>query len=332
MNYIRPKSDGRILVGIVVFLLAILAISFSNYTVTTGSVGVLATFGKFDEKVVEPGLHFKIPGVQQVYVLDTKMQTIHYIIGGNEERSQMKEEGVEMRPMIEVLDSKNLTIGIELTVQFTPDIMRASNILGVYGKNYVEKLINPMIRDTIRDISSQYPAEDFSFKRSRIGDEMKQNLIEKFIHLPFLLNDVQLRNIHLPKIVKMKIEEVQLAKQEEQRLAMILKQKEQELEITIMEGKKRIEQQTRAAEAAAREKRIAADAEAYSIEKQAVAMSEANAIIAKSLTPHLIHYEVIKKWNGKYPQFLLTGREGQMIVQLPSPSLSKESEEVSEKR
>ena len=49
-------------------------------------------------------------------------------------------------------------------------------------------------------------------------------LFHIFVSLPFFLHAVQIRDIELPKIVRSKIEEVQLAKQEEQRLAMIEKQ------------------------------------------------------------------------------------------------------------
>ena len=55
------------------------------------------------------------------------------------------------------------------------------------------------------------------------------------------------------------------------------------------------------AEGEARSKKEIADATAYAILTEAKAQEEANRILAKSLTPELIQYNMATKWNGVLP-------------------------------
>lgn len=76
------------------------------------------------------------------------------------------------------------------------------------------------------------------------------------------------------------------------------------------------EAKQQAAVANASAKRIQADAEAYRISKEAEA--KANQLLAKSVTPDLIRYNAIQKWNGAYPNTLLGGKTEGLILNLPN--------------
>ncbi len=79
---------------------------------------------------------------------------------------------------------------------------------------------------------------------------------------------------------------------------------------------KMAEAKQQAAVANASAKRIQADAEAYRISKEAEA--KANQLLAKSVTPDLIRYNAIQKWNGAYPNTLLGGKTEGLILNLPN--------------
>ena len=299
--------------GLIIILLIALG-SMGVYTVQSGYVGVLVTFGEFSTDSKEPGLHFKIPLLQDVKMVDIKMQTAHYQKG-----NLLTDDGVINQSRITVLDSKNLNIGIDLTVQFIPDATRAKEILAKYGVNYFEKLIGPIIRDSVRDIVSQYQAEDIAKERSVIAEHLSRVMHDNFKGLPFILNAVQLRNIELPKIVRDKIEEVQLAKQEEQRLFMIEKQAEKQQRIKTIEANTKLIEVTTKAKADGEQKKITAEAEAFKIEIQAKAQAEANKKILDSLDEggKVIMYKALQQWDGKYPQTLV-GNDSGLILNIPS--------------
>ncbi len=296
----------------VLLILAVIAIVSSVYTIETGTVGIISTFGKYDVEEKQPGIHLKVPFVQKVRVFDVKLQTVNY----HQNQDLPDQHGVVNKAYIQVLDRKNLPIGIELTVQYTPKKTEASEILAAYGFNYFEKLINPMIRDVVRDVIGSYQAEKIAADRTAIAKEIRSLLSDKFQLLPFKLTDVALRDIKLPQIVLKKIEEVQLATQEEQRLVMIERQAKKNQEIKTIEANTKLIEVTTQAKADAQKKRIEADAKAYQISKEAQAIAAANDQIAASVTDKLIRYKAVEIWNGQYPTTLMANGKD-MMVQLP---------------
>ena len=74
------------------------------------------------------------------------------------------------------------------------------------------------------------------------------------------------------------------------------------------------ENQIREAQADAQKKIAAANGEAESIKLVALAQAEANQIISRSITPTLVEYKRIEKWNGIMPTY--------MAGNLPSPMLN----------
>ena len=312
----NPKNQAKALkaTGVAIAVLILVLTLFSaTYTVETGTVGILSTFGKYQEEPVTPGLHIKIPLIQTVHILDIKLQSANYI--GRQDIPDKR--GVINKPFISVLDNKNLPIGIDLTVMYTPIAAEGSNILGQYGVNYFDKLINPNIRDVVRDVIGKYPAEQIASDRSVISGELKARISKKFENMPFSLNEVSLRNIQLPKIVLKKVEEVQIAKQEEQKLAMVEKQAEKQQKIQTIQANTRLIEITTKAKAEAERQKIEADAKAYKVKVEAEAIAEANTVIAKSITPELITYKSIEKWTGAYPKLLMQGSDSNTILQLP---------------
>ncbi len=193
----------------------------------------------------------------------------------------------------------------DITVQFTPDPVKAKVILEKYGRNYFDKLIAPIIRDTVRGVVSQNQAEDIAKERSQIANHLDKELRSKFVHIPFILTAIQLRHIDLPDIVKQKIQEVQLAKQEEQRLVMIEKQAEKQQHIKTIEANTKLIEVTTEAKAQAEKQKVAADAKAYQILIESKARANANELISRSLTSDLIQYYNIEKWNGVLPETML---------------------------
>lgn len=86
---INPKTIKKIVIGLVAIVIAAILISQSFYSVKEQEAAVLLTFGNA-ETVSEPGLHFKIPFVQQVEKVDTTIQS--FAIGYDLETNKTIEE------------------------------------------------------------------------------------------------------------------------------------------------------------------------------------------------------------------------------------------------
>ena len=69
----QPKAK-RVLVTAVVLLFVGLAASLSTIIVPAGNIGVITAFGKVDNDTLPPGLHFRLPFVNQVHLINTRVQ------------------------------------------------------------------------------------------------------------------------------------------------------------------------------------------------------------------------------------------------------------------
>lgn len=290
-------SKFRIFLFGLIALTALTTVLGSFYTIESGRIGVIQTFGRYQEAVSLPGLHWKRPFIDSVIDMDVKMQSANY--AGNEDDEDS--DGIIYKPHLDVLDAKNVSYDIEMSVMFTPVAEKMPEILTTYGANYFDKKINPIIRDVVRDVGGKYSVETIADHRDAINSEIRSRLVEQFKPLPFIFNDAALRKIQLPNNIMQKIVAVQEAKQEEERLKIINRQAEQNKQITITNAQ------------AEKEKIIiAAQAEAESTLTRAKAQAEANERISRSLTPLLVQQNQIEKWQGTVPQ--VVGGEGTNLL------------------
>jgi len=295
------NTNGFKLVVVGALALIVLATMLGSfYTIDSGKVGVIQTFGRYQETVSAPGLHWKRPFIDTVLEKDVKLQTANY--AGQEDAED--DDGIVYKPHLDVLDAKNVSYDIELSVMFTPVAEKMPEILSTYGENYFDKKINPIIRDVVRDVGGKYNVESIADHRDAINSEIKSRLQEEFKPLPFIFGDAALRKLQLPQNIMQKIVAVQEAKQEEERLKIINRQAEQNKQITITN-----------AEAEKAKQIIAAQAEAESVLTKAKAQAEANERISQSLTPLLVQQNQVDKWAGQVPT-VVSGQGGGLLYNL----------------
>ncbi len=260
--------------------------------INSGEVGLVKTLGKYESQPLYPGFHFIIPLAQRVDVVDTKVRVINYKT--LEDIGSTKDSGILVNPAISVLDSRGLPVSIELTVQYKllPD--GAPSTIATWGLSWEEKIVNPVVRDIVRNVVGSVSAEELPVKRNEIAVQIEQQIRKNIDSLPLKpvsLLSVQLREIVLPDRIKEQIEKVQIAKQETQRVTNEVEKAKQEAE---------------------KAKAIAqGEAEARMIEAEATA--RANAMVAKSLSPQLIQLRQIEV-QGKFNEALKVNTNAQIFL------------------
>jgi len=78
----------------------------------------------------------------------------------------------------------------------------------------------------------------------------------------------------------------------------------------VVQAKAEADQSIEAARGRAESVKLEVDAEAYRITTAANAQAEANRRLNESLTPDLVNYKAIERWNGQTPQFMGGGETG----------------------
>lgn len=276
---------------VVVGLLLLLVIAKPFVIIQEGERGILSTNGKYQEEALLPGLHFIIPVIQRVYAVDTKVRIINYA-SGLEKNPQ--DDGMSTKPAITVLDKRGLPVSIELTVQYRLNAENAAKTISNWGFSWEDKIINPVVRDVVRNVVGNYDAESLPNERNTIATKIEDGIRDNVKTLPSspaILQSIQLREIVLPEKVKDQIERVQIAKQEVQKA-------EQEVARAKQEALKRA---------------VDAQGKADAITIEAEANAKANALISKSLTRQLLQLEQIKV-QGKFNEALQENKDAKIFL------------------
>lgn len=116
-------------------------------------------------------------------------------------REQQRDE-----PM-DVLDKSGLSVNVDVTVRFNPSYSKIGFLHEQFGVNFVNVLVIPEVRSSVRQVAGRYTAEEiYSTKRAEVEqsiiDETREALGENFIDMRALL----IRSINLPDQIKNAIE------------------------------------------------------------------------------------------------------------------------------
>lgn len=153
------------------------------------------------------------------------------------------------------------------------------------GMNEITDIfIHNHVRDAINRTGAHYKVEDlYGASKDKFLDDVHRIVSSELVGLGFNISRIYLiGRLHFPDTVvaalNSKIEATQRAQQRENEL--------------------------REAEAEAKKQIAGAQGRAESVIVEAKAKAEANLLLAKSITPELIRYQAVQKWDGELPYAL----------------------------
>ena len=227
LNFRRFASPIRILGGI---LILIGIFTSCIVQIEAGEVGVKKLFGKVQNDVLPSGLHFINP-LLNVEEMDIKTQ--NYTMSGVHDEGQKAGDDA-----IRALTADGLEVVIDLTVLYRVLPTDAPNIVRESGLNYTDKIVRPLTRTKIRDNAVYYEAVSlYSSKRDEFQARIFKSIEVDFKKRGLVLEQLLVRNITLPAMVKTAIEQKITAEQDAQKMQFVLQKEKQEAE------RKRVEAQ-----------------------------------------------------------------------------------------
>ena len=192
------KVSSTILVAGGILLLALIIFGSSSFvTLQPGERGVIFrkfTTGLDKENIYQPGFHIIAPW-NDMHVYNVKEQK-------NEES-------------MDVLDKSGLSVSVDISIRYNPTYNKIGYLHEIFGENYLDQLIIPEVRSTVRRVAGRYTAEEiYSTKRKDVEDaiitESREVLDKNNIQMKALL----IRSINLPAQIKKAIED-KLQKEQE---------------------------------------------------------------------------------------------------------------------
>ena len=225
-NMTISKIVKMVVVGFLVITLS--SIFLTNcYTVKTGEVAVISTFGKLD-RIENEGLHFKIPFIQSKDFMETREKT--YIFGKTQ----------EMDTTLEVSTKDMQTIKLEFTVQ--ANISDPEKLYRAFGLKYEWRFIRPRVNEIVQSTIAKYTIEEFVSMRATISSEIFRELQDDFMAYGLNVSNVSIVNHDFSDEYERAVEEkkiaeqaVQKAKSEQEKLSVIAENKVKLAEYALKE-------------------------------------------------------------------------------------------------
>lgn len=269
------RAYGRIAtLAIVVVVLAVAVLS-SFVVIEAGHTGVVVTLGSVEDKVLQEGLHAKIPFAQQIIHMDNRQQLL-------EVSTQAFSKDLQ-------------TIEAKLAINYRVDKGASNAIYKDVGLGYEAVIIIPTVHEILKAVVAQYTASTLVSDRSAVSTMLDQGINEKLISSGIVVESINIIDWDFSEEYIKAIEQKQVAEQN-----LIKTRTEQEQAVVISEAEAK--QKLIAAQATSEAAVIEAEARAKQITLEADAQAEANLKLAQSLSQDLIDYETINKWDGQLPQ------------------------------
>ena len=289
LKYAAPAGTAALLIIVL----------FNSYTtVPAGHNKVATLFGKVQTEAYPEGFHFVNPLLNFVS-FDLRQQTYTW-------------EKVQVPSQDKLKTSMDISVAFRLDATETPNILQDTGVL----KDVVSKHITPKVRSLLREAGKTVKqSQDFFLDsvQQDLQSYMEDGLIKYLQDRGIVVTAVLFRDITLPQVVTSAV--IQTKERQEQ-----LEREKAQLKIVEQQAQQQVKQaeaREMAAVADANAKKTMADAQAYTIAKEAEAQAKANQLLAKSLSPALIRYNAVDKWDGRYPQTLMSGKMDGVILNLP---------------
>ena len=176
-----------------VLLIAIIATE-CIVIVEAGHTGVVVTLGRVNDNVMQEGLHFKAPFVQQVVKINNRI--------------------VKLEVDTEAFSKDLQTVSTTLAINYRVDTNMSYSIYKNIGASYEEVLVVPAVNEVLKAITAKYTAEESVTNRSLISDGLIKGLNEKLNSDGLYITDVNIINFDFSEAFITAIEEKQVAQQQ----------------------------------------------------------------------------------------------------------------------
>ena len=289
------RSIARLGTLIIIAVIAIVLLGLTVLawrSIAPGYVGIV--FDKANHNVtagaLEPGWAFINPFTQAIQQYPVTIQTYSMVQKGVEGQTSGDDS-------IKVQSNEGQQLNLDIVIQYQVIKEEAAALYQDWGGADITTVQDQAVRQYTRSqvpvVASKYTWEEItSAKRPEIVNEISQVLTAELGKRHLRLISMGVREVHLPQALQTALDQkIQAQQQAEQ-------QKYQ-----LQQAQIKAQQDVAEATGHANALKAQAEGEAQATLTRAKAQSEANKQLAQSLTPELIRYQQLQRWDGKLPVF-----------------------------
>ena len=160
MELVLKKGPMRI-VAIIGAIVLLVFFARPWVQVGAGQRGIVMNFGAVQEKVLAEGLHVRIPIMQEIVLVDVKVQK------------------AETDAAAASADLQDVTSRVALNYHIVPD--KANIVYQNLGIHFKERIIDPAILEVVKAVTAKYTAEELITKRPAVSEAMRSALSDRLM-------------------------------------------------------------------------------------------------------------------------------------------------------
>jgi regulator of protease activity HflC (stomatin/prohibitin superfamily) len=219
VKYETPQKPAKyVLFSVLAIIVIILLVNFFSFffIVNPGERGLLLQLGHI-KGVYDPGLHFKLPLVNNVVVMDV--------------RTQKDEVPVSAASK----DLQEIKATVALNYHLDPKYV--DKVYQEVGLEYHKRIISPAIQESVKASTAGFTAEELITKRPAVKEDIKDNLAERLNTYYIIIDDFSIVDFNFSSEFNIAIEAKQTAEQQALKAGNDLKRIEIEAKQTIETAK-----------------------------------------------------------------------------------------------
>ena len=176
--------------------------------ITAGDRGVMTTFGRADDQVYQPGIHFRIPLAQSMHMMDVRLQK-----GEGEGDAASK-------------DLQSVHTRIAINYHLDPkDVVNVFRNIGPSADIAADRIIIPAAQEAVKAVTARFTAEELVSRRTEVRDAIGALLREKMQRHGLMLDEFAIVNFAFSRSFSEAIEAKVKAERDLQRIEVEAKQK-----------------------------------------------------------------------------------------------------------
>lgn len=223
-NPLTPQEKKTLIQGAIVLIVVILlgTLGFGGIrTVGAGEVGIITRFGEVN-RVAESGLTFKVPFIESMTKMETRIQ-----------KQEVKSDAATK-------DLQEVKGAVAVNYSITNE--SALKIYKELGVNYVDTVVTPILTEAFKEGVTQYTAEQLMANRTEAKEYIQENVKNRLGVYGITVVDANLTDLNFSEEFNKAIEQKAVAQQE-------VEKAKQELEKVKVEAESRVENAKAEAEA-----------------------------------------------------------------------------------
>lgn len=268
----------KIVVVIATAIILLITLSSTITLISPGHVGVLIkrSAGGVSPQPLGVGFHLKAPVIQEIEEYPIYMQTLVL--------TKDPTEGSPKNEEINVNSIEGQPISCDVSLSFELDPSQVPHLYSVFRtdiNSITHGFVKQTIRQSLQEIVGKTEIVNFLGKeKAQIVSQVQAELQKRLSEYGFIIKQFTLNEVRAPQSIVKAIEAKNTMAQDALRAQNELQKKEFESQQKVIE----------------------AEGEAKSILARAEAQAKSNRLISESITPTLVEYKKIEKWDGKMPQ------------------------------